>query len=338
MDNTQERIITKSNRMSWIDVIRGICIFLVVFGHLSKYPLFGIYANHIKMPMFYLLTGLFVKPTKSTTVFIKDLAYRLGFPWLIFSLIWLKIPFEIVMKGWSGAFSTFLDFILGKTFWFVPSYFLTQVLFLIIFKLAKGNKAVLVLTSCVFFVIGCFTSSSSIFEIWCMNTSFSGVVFIVLGFLLHDYLYLVEKIKWFHAIIFTVIYLVLGYIGYVLNPVASLDFHNVKYGNPGYNIVLILVGVAFCISVSVYLCRRFTLRMLNVLGRNTLVTYILSSTLIIVMEKSFNFLHISIDKIMDQNFIVVFIIAVIICSVCAIVSEVCGYFAPWSVGLKKRIR
>lgn len=336
MDNLfQKKIGQGTERNKWVDVVRGVCVFLVVTGHLTNNEVFHIYANQIKMPLFYVLTGLFIKPDKKPLRFIKDSAFRLGIPWLIFSLVWVRVPMEFLMKKSGDAVGTLIDFVSGNSFWFVPSFFVTQILFMLLYKVCRGNKIFLSVGAIGFFAIGYFTADVSWLGIWCVNTALSGVVFILIGYLMRDYSSGFDRIKPVYAVIGAGAYLLLGFIGYKITPSASLDFHKVQYGNLPLNILLILVGIAASVTVSVCLCRKFKLTALSILGQNTLVTYLLSTTVIAVLERGLQMFGIPMKQIMNHNVVLAIAAGLLICAVCTVISEICGRVFPWSVGLRR---
>ena len=323
-----------SDRKQWVDVIRGVCVFLVVAGHLNTNSVFHVIINQIKMPMFYVIAGIFIRPNKKPLTFIKDSAFRLGFPWLIFSLIWLKIPYYLISHQTDTAIQKLMEFISGEAHWFVPSFFLTQVLFMFLWKACRGKKSFLAAGSIICFVIGYCTAGVPVFQIWCLNTALSSIIFIFIGYLLNDHIDKLERIKPVHGLICLGIYAALCVAGCLITPKAALDFHQVQYGNLPLNILLILAGFAASISLSVLLCRRFKLTALSILGRNTLVTYLISPQIKVAVDKVFRFLHFSPVQAAKKNVLAALIFAAVLCGICTLISEICGRFIPWSVGLR----
>jgi len=52
---------TKKKRIEWIDIAKGICIFLVVWGHSGDNP-FGMVMSWFRIPLFFFLSGILFKP------------------------------------------------------------------------------------------------------------------------------------------------------------------------------------------------------------------------------------------------------------------------------------
>lgn len=96
-------------RITYIDSLKALAMFLVVLGH-SGLPEDStiralIYSFHI--PFFVFLSGFFAKIPNSLSEFLKKSFYTLVIPYLFFSL--LLIPFDSVVhlleSGGGGRFS-----------------------------------------------------------------------------------------------------------------------------------------------------------------------------------------------------------------------------------------
>lgn len=99
---------SKSQRLTYIDIAKGIAILCVIFGHFI-YMINGgnRYARHIKdvvhtfhMPLFFIVAGFFLSDRKPLLVFIRDKAKRLLIPYVIgVSVVLVANIFEIVLRG-----------------------------------------------------------------------------------------------------------------------------------------------------------------------------------------------------------------------------------------------
>ncbi len=126
-------------RQTWIDLLKGIGITLVVLGHVSYNKLLVQTIFMFHMPLFFLLGGWLHNAGAPQLVYLKAKARSLLVPYLCFLvLLW---PIELLMafpdQAWSGAWmvDTLLKpMLLGgqmltgvaSVFWFVTCYFLTQ--------------------------------------------------------------------------------------------------------------------------------------------------------------------------------------------------------------------
>ncbi|HNQ95070.1 MAG TPA: acyltransferase family protein, partial [Anaerolineales bacterium] len=135
-------------RIEYIDIARGIGILLVVlahndFGFISQYGYQVIYSFH--MPLFFLLSGYFIKTNISFFEFFKKRFHSLLKPFLftLFLIYFLNVSFE------KMAFETALRRI-GKSLygtgvyidwvqlWFLPNLFVVS-LYAFIFLVIVGK-------------------------------------------------------------------------------------------------------------------------------------------------------------------------------------------------------
>ena len=129
-------------RLVWVDIARGICIFLVVFGH----TLTGLTSRHIlesrvlvfveqgmrtfRMPLFFFIAGLFAPRAigSSLTALVINKARTILYPYVVWSVLWILIrPLSSDLKTeslpltdtWRIAFVPMLQF------WFLYALFVT---------------------------------------------------------------------------------------------------------------------------------------------------------------------------------------------------------------------
>lgn len=93
----------QSTRIAWIDIARAVAMVLVFTGHLgtSWFPqleplMTAIYTFH--MPLFFLLSGLFFKPTIDLLTLIAKRARTLLVPYYVFSVFALAAPIVKLLR------------------------------------------------------------------------------------------------------------------------------------------------------------------------------------------------------------------------------------------------
>ena len=73
-----------SARIEWIDLANGICIILVVLFHVChEYPL-EVQISSFRMPLYFILSGLFFKQYEGFIGFLKRKTNKLLIPFLFF--------------------------------------------------------------------------------------------------------------------------------------------------------------------------------------------------------------------------------------------------------------
>lgn len=139
--------IQPGNRISWLDILRGIGILLMVYGHINyKVPAYmWIYSFH--MPLFFFAAGVVYKERPV----IKDILHRaltILVPYVFYGLITLlywqfaerlykpsELSFAEAAKGLLIGNENALDF--NIPLWFLPCFFLTLVLYNLMRKIVS---------------------------------------------------------------------------------------------------------------------------------------------------------------------------------------------------------
>lgn len=142
-------------REKWVDIVKGISIVLVVYGHLifsENFLCRWIYSFHI--PIFFMISGILLsikenwKEQNAKTIIIKK-AKQIIYPYVTFSF--LVLIYSMIMNH-EKILEILQKTILLEgynTLWFLPCLFIAECLFIVIQKNKINNiKAVLVLFLC----------------------------------------------------------------------------------------------------------------------------------------------------------------------------------------------
>lgn len=276
-------------RISWIDVARGIGILLVIYGHgLNAHSYrYLIYAFH--MPLFFFLSGLVFrkKEDEPFIVFIKKSVRNLLLPYFIFSFLsisfWIALNYQeltldVITKQITSIFygngtNGWLAF--NTVLWFLPCLFVTRILFRLMTGMTHKTSVLfsfLILSSLFgYFFSQIFPTSKLFFGI---EVALTAVVFYGLGFLWN---YLPEKalqtLQKYSVLSFCLVFIIflltanLTYILYGL----QIDMRANRLQHFGLFYASALTGITGTILV----CQRFgTNKLLAYLGRNTMVLFV----------------------------------------------------------------
>ncbi|MBR5170097.1 MAG: acyltransferase family protein [Muribaculaceae bacterium] len=124
-----------NKRIGWIDLAKGICIVLVVFNHVNvalqiRYP-FAPQINSFRMPLYFMLSGLFFKQYEGFVGFLKRKTNKLLIPFVFFLLATSVIPYALLHHECSLVF--FVQKINGPVYnfaiWFLLCLFEINILF-----------------------------------------------------------------------------------------------------------------------------------------------------------------------------------------------------------------
>lgn len=157
------------NRIVWIDLAKGFCIMLVVFHHVASvlgvsYP-FDVQARGFRMPLYFILSGLFFKQYEGFLGFLKRKINKLLIPFLFFFLTTSVLVYWIlVLPEWSRLYKfVFTSFfckrviLFNEPIWFLLCLFEVNLLFYLVQWLASAIslkfKTMLVLVASL--LLGC---------------------------------------------------------------------------------------------------------------------------------------------------------------------------------------
>ena len=150
----------EKTRLKFIDIAKGIGIFLVIWGHLIADGFVDnlIYSFH--MPMFLFLAGymLRIKNTVLNRAFAKKLAKRLLGPYFVFSAVYLLWELLVNRESFVGIiYMTYqtVTFRGMAPLWFLASLFFAELFFLALMKWNKtATTAIMVLLGFFHLVLG----------------------------------------------------------------------------------------------------------------------------------------------------------------------------------------
>lgn len=134
-------------RIEYIDLMKGICITLVVLLHCDvvftgEYEFCNNYIKVFRMPLYIFLSGLFFKASIGGGNFLIKKINNLIIPYLFFSLIiiplhyFLPEHYDVDMNDWKYYLFCFIE-PFNVVLWFLRSLFIVNIIY---FFLSKGIK------------------------------------------------------------------------------------------------------------------------------------------------------------------------------------------------------
>ena len=189
-------------RIEWIDIAKGITIFLVIIGHVSNNTTINYFIYSFHMPLFFIISGFLYKKKENYT---KRKFKSILIPYFIFSILSFMYWFIIernfreqnisAFKAFINIFLAFAEnngYIFNVVLWFLPCLFFTEIIFnLLITKVNyKYMKYIMFTSSIIGFIIPRITSIRLPF---CIDIVFTSIVFYYIGFLLKNKLNNINK-------------------------------------------------------------------------------------------------------------------------------------------------
>ena len=145
---------SSSSRIEWIDLAKGFCIILVVLYHVCSlldmtYPLW-VQTLSFRMPLYFILSGLFFKQYEGFMGFLKRKVNKLLIPFLFFMVFTSLIPYVIKAHQLPWYLYLKCEIVFNMPIWFLLCLFEVNIIFYIVQSLSSmisaRYKTALVLT------------------------------------------------------------------------------------------------------------------------------------------------------------------------------------------------
>ena len=299
-----------SERVDWVDTLKFIGILSVILGHIN-FPLNGfIYTWH--MPLFFMVSGFFIKFETSFKNFAVKNFKRLMIPYFIFSIIGLfmeilkryllhreALDYAHEVKGifidmdFAGLCNTYA-FVL----WFLPTLFFSRIFLYLI----KNNIPSLLLQS--FAVVLLFMGSFYIDLPFGLDSALNSLIFVYAGNIIFE-----KRLPNILAFLSFVVLVVIYFFGFNLN----LDMASKVYSNKFLNVIWAISFVyvlIFCIKSI-----RLNIKFIKIWGSNTMLLFILH-------PYTNNIAHIVVQKVLQSDYwLFKFIISIALLSLMIFIKE-----------------
>ena len=263
-----------NKRIAWLDQLKGFGIILMVYGH--NFPILEEYIYSFHMPLFFIIAGIF-HPKNINVSTIKKRVRQILLPYFLWSFIlfgfWLFIGRKFgesanldlsITKNFIGIFFAQGDINYmnwGIPMWFLPTIFLTFLLFGLILKIKNKflQYSVLVMSIVLGFLIANF---SKMYLLWSLDVALVSLFFYSFGFYAKDFIKSNKKKDVFSLLILGVIHLAVS-----LFLMQKIDMYRSTYGNEILFLLNSIVGFLFW----GYLFKNFLLiKSLVYFGKNTI--------------------------------------------------------------------
>lgn len=263
-----------NNRIAWLDQLKGFGIILMVYGH--NFPALEEYIYSFHMPLFFIIAGIF-HPKKINIPTIKKRFRQILLPYFLWSFIlfgfWLFIGRKFgesvhldlsITKNFIGIFFAqgdinFMNW--GIPMWFLPTIFLTFLLFGLILKIKNTilQYSVLVMSIVLGFLIANFCR---VYLFWSLDVALVSLFFYSFGFYAKDFIKSNNNKGVLSLLILGVIHVAVS-----LFLLQKIDMYRSTYGNEILFLLNSLVGFLFWGS----LFKNFLpLKFLVFFGKNTI--------------------------------------------------------------------
>lgn len=281
---TVEGSITK--RVEWADVLKGLGILAVVWGHSGSKNAFYMFWFH--MPLFFFISGYLYryKPEEKALSYVRKKMRHLLVPYTFYLLVLAFLMFSLnLWRGQSAAEFWSLNwqaFLLGgsllagiyATFWFTTCLFFTQLAYdflrrKIRFYCLRG----LIIVVC--FLLACWQSRywANSFVPWNMDVGLYGIVFYALGHYFREKRFLEQPLTR-NLSVGLAMAIAVGFFYLYTRQIVDygLDMKHRQYYYWGWNLILPVVFTLILAEIALILTKWKAARSwLNFLGRAAMV-------------------------------------------------------------------
>ncbi len=184
---------TKTDRVGFVDLFRGVGILLMIIGHVGFWGDFSYFSHAFHMPMFFFVTGYFWKQDKLTTFLTKKTRSLLGpyFVWTLFHFcIWIFIRTD---SDQSIGEALYHIFFINTTqiplvgIWFLTALFWASVIYYFVDLGIKNIKVKALVMACIGIAGNIMPGIYPSRLPWALDAAMVGSVFIFLGVYFRDY-------------------------------------------------------------------------------------------------------------------------------------------------------
>lgn len=275
-----------------IDALKGIAIFLVVWGHSIQFfgEGYGMLDTHVgkfiymfHMPLFFFMSGLFAKSSVEIPFFrlIRKKSVQLILPLFCWSVL---SSLQFILAKDVTSPKTMINIEIGQFlfgFWFIPVLFLSFVFLWFVVRI-KSEKIYSLLFSCLFLL---FIPSIPIVDLYIVKLK-AFYPFFILGFLfsINDCGSILQK-KWKVWFISAMIGMVTAFFmcdgrnSFVYNQ--TFNMWSADWLKELYRWVYILFsgifGIVLCYLIIRFLCHHMSLKFLVEIGQYTLGIYFIQT-------------------------------------------------------------
>ncbi len=137
----------RPQRLIWLDTLKALGIFAVMFGHICtvQQVLDWLYTFHV--PLFFIAGGILYR-SRDILCDIRRRAFRILLPYLFFGVI-IVLYYSFIERQWRDVDMNIADCFVGlligdmqhlgfhSHLWFLPCYFLTTVVYNVLYRLIK---------------------------------------------------------------------------------------------------------------------------------------------------------------------------------------------------------
>ena len=283
----------KKKRVEYIDIAKGLSIFFVILGHAANNfdePFYRVLFYTFHMPLFFMLSGILMKPKNSYGLkdwkdIIRKNLLVLIVPYFIWGLLYSQFSYVNLGRIVYGSWKSLTNAGTLTSLWYIPCLFLVRLevhaLFAIYKKIKVDTRILAAISAAISFVIGfAFPYIETPGYVWCFDVSFIALGFVLMGYAMKDIFKKVSEWSWYWLLLGLVTSVVCLLVGTVFRR-EELDLVLMCgsiYGDTFWFFWNALAGSAATLFIAFISAQRNVFRLkelIKYIGQNTFAIYIL---------------------------------------------------------------
>jgi len=334
-------------RLNWIDYLKAVGIFLVVYGHaIGVIPVVEKWIFSFHMPLFFLVSGFLIKPEHLEhgfkSFFIKTTKALIP-PYIIFAvafyLFWFLVGRQIGQDAGlaTDLISPFLAILYGTgshntmqlnpiVLWFFPCLYMTH---LMIYFIVHKKLSVTFAISVVLLTIG-FLIPKNVALPFEFEEALVAQFFVVLGFVANRDK-IMEYVGRHQPYIWGALLVGIGTLVGLWN--GRVDMRSSNYGNFIY-FLCSSISITFGLALLFYKLPRF--KFAELLSKNTILIFPMHFFVYSCFE--FLYIHILNNLAIRENPMVAFLSSIVNCLIILAVLPLFRKYFPWTYGIKETVK
>jgi len=282
------------DRIKYIDFFKAIAMILVIIGHVNfaNEPIKAwIYSFH--MPAFFFCTGLVFKVSEKISIKEKILNkfHRLILPYMLWALLFASFTIPNFLKILYGSNWSILHAGSLTSLWFLPVMFMALLFFYLSVRVKLAVRIInRIILMFVFFAIACLLPQLKVGYPWGINVAFMAFVFMLLGSISSEQVYILYK--YFH--LHPKMGLIISCLMFIILSIGTLTYHlnipsggyvvmkTAHYGNCGLFVLTAVFGIYMLLFLSllIELLSERGLKWMSFIGQNTLCIFVIHKPII----------------------------------------------------------
>lgn len=271
----------KSDRIAWVDMLRGFCIISILWFHTEMYYAgediipYALYVEDV-LAVFFFLSGYVMHNVEKDDYkrMLRSVFRWLFVPYVVFTSL-LALPKALAHNSFDGFWPIIVDILTGHASWFVSSLIVAKLFYISLIFFFKPSSRLLSVSGAVAFLLSALIGNNESpwhykSDIWCINEAFLGFSLMTAGMLFRRYEDFIVKRLYSLSGYLLLLFLVLITKYLILTLNMQMVFGPIIVSN--YPLFLLNLAVCVLLIVGVFM-RLPNNNLLEWVGRHSIVYY-----------------------------------------------------------------